>query len=119
MSNIFLTILVAGIGAIVRDIVSEKMDGKSKFGTNGIKTVNYIGAFLMGIAVQMFLFNSNMYTIVTVGFLGGFTTYSTFALQQFKLLEDKDLGGFLKYTLETFFATLVLFALGMIIGSIL
>ncbi|CAD2074935.1 fluoride efflux transporter FluC [Phocicoccus pinnipedialis] len=118
MSNMFLTIIAAGIGAIARDMVSEIMDGNSKFGTNGIKFVNYTGAFLMGVAAQIFLLNSSIYTLVTAGFLGGFTTFSTFALHQFRLLEDKDFSRFLKYTGQTFFFTLILFALGMIIGGI-
>lgn len=119
MLNIILTVTAAGIGAILRDILTQKLKGKSKYFLQGTEAVNYIGAFLMGASIQMFALNGHMYLLMTTGFLAGLTTYSTFALDQFKLLEEKDLGGFLKYTFQTFFFGLVFFALGMILGDII
>lgn len=56
--------------------------------------VNAIGCLLLGILVEVIaLFwspSSTMQSFLTTGFLGGFTTFSAFALE-FGLLMDKDL----------------------------
>jgi len=57
------------------------------FGTGlpyGTFIVNVIGSFMMGIAIAKFAetqaLNQNMKALYTTGFLGAFTTFSTFSL---------------------------------------
>ena len=56
--------------------------------------VNAIGCFLMGVLVEFMGFywspSSTIRSFLTTGFLGGFTTFSAFALE-FGLLVDKNL----------------------------
>ena len=58
----------------------------------GTLAVNIIGAFLIGLIMELALRSTALSDTVrlglTVGFLGGLTTFSTFSYETFKLLED-------------------------------
>ena len=58
----------------------------------GTLVVNMIGAYLIGLIMELALrstaLSDTMRLGLTVGFLGGLTTFSTFSYETFKLLED-------------------------------
>jgi|SRR6266568_7438876 len=58
----------------------------------GTFAVNIVGAFLIGLimefALRSTLISANLRTGLTIGFLGGLTTFSTFSYETFRLLED-------------------------------
>jgi len=58
----------------------------------GTFAVNISGAFLIGLIMELALrstmISANLRTGLTVGFLGGLTTFSTFSYETFRLLED-------------------------------
>jgi len=58
----------------------------------GTLAVNLIGAFLIGLIMEFSmrsaLVSPTMRVSLTVGFLGGLTTFSTFSLESFRLLEE-------------------------------
>ena len=92
----FATILAIGsggfIGAVLRaylnGLISHKLPHELPFGTLG---VNLIGSFIMGSLIALFM-NSEFFSLHTksflsTGILGALTTYSTFAIESFLLLE--------------------------------
>jgi CrcB protein len=58
----------------------------------GTLMVNLIGCFLIGLLFYLlqdrFLLNHTARTVIFIGFLGGFTTFSSFGLQTFTLFQD-------------------------------
>src|SRR5256885_7995483 len=62
----------------------------------GTLAVNLVGCFLAGLLFYLlqerFLVNQTARTVVLIGFLGGFTTFSSYGLQTFTLLQDGEFG---------------------------
>jgi CrcB protein len=60
----------------------------------GTFAINLLGAFLAGVlyvvGVQRALLSPELRTGVLVGFLGGFTTFSAYCLEAFRLVESAD-----------------------------
>ena len=94
------TILAIGsggfIGAISRaylnGLISHKIPHVLPIGTLG---VNLLGSFIMGVLFAYFMQNSNipihLKSFLTTGLLGALTTYSTFAIESFWMIEGGDL----------------------------
>lgn len=62
----------------------------------GTLTVNLIGSFLAGamyhLAEERFLLSPTLRTVILIGLLGGFTTFSSYGVQTFSLLRDGEFG---------------------------
>lgn len=81
--------LGGAIGSILRYLISLKISSVDfPYAT---LSVNAIGSLLMGVAVAFFLKNpdidNNIKILITTGFLGGFTTFSTFSLDSVNLIQ--------------------------------
>jgi CrcB protein len=61
----------------------------------GTLAVNILGAFCIGLIMEFSmrstLISPNLRVGLTIGFLGGLTTFSTFSYETFRLLEDGEL----------------------------
>jgi len=90
------TILAIGsggfIGAVLRayfnGLISHKLPHDLPFGTLG---VNLVGSFIMGLLIAYFMyttiFSLHAKSFLSTGILGALTTYSTFAIESFFLIE--------------------------------
>jgi CrcB protein len=62
----------------------------------GTLVVNLIGCFLAGLLFYLmfdrFLVSPTVRSVVLIGLLGGFTTFSSFGLQTFTLLREGEMG---------------------------
>jgi CrcB protein len=62
----------------------------------GTLVVNMLGCFLTGLLFYLmfdrYLVSPTVRTVVLIGLLGGFTTFSSFGLQTFTLLRDGELA---------------------------
>lgn len=121
--NILAVLFGGGAGAVSRYLLSRLISEHSTAPIPlGTLAVNLIGSFLIGFFFQAFK-NSTaspaLRLLVTTGFLGGFTTFSTFALETITLAEERELG----YTLLNLFlhnaVGLAAVILGMISFSVL
>ena len=93
MQTAFLIALFGAIGCLARYFLSgwvyNYLGRSFPYGTFA---VNILGAFLIGLIMELALrstmISANLRTGLTVGFLGGLTTFSTFSYETFRLLED-------------------------------
>src|SRR5205085_423680 len=74
--------------------------------------INVAGSFALGVLVSSHTFSPDVRTVAGVGFLGGFTTFSTFSVQMFLDFEAGDPGRGLLYG-----AASVLLGLGAAAGG--
>lgn len=93
MLKIVAVAVGGSIGATTRYLVSTW--AAEKFGAGfpyGTLLVNIVGCFIIGAfmtaTTERFIINPYWRLIVTVGFVGGLTTFSSFSYETFKLLED-------------------------------
>ena len=118
MSILLSIFLGGGVGALLRFIISEKTNrlflSSFPFGTI---VVNVLGAFLMGLVVSYFAdkvnVSQNIKMFLTIGFLGGFTTFSTFNLDFYQLFSNGEILASLLYLFVTFTFTVIAFYLGL------
>lgn len=80
----------------------------------GTMTVNLLGCFLMGffsgIAIQRSPLSNELNAFFVIGFLGSFTTFSTFGLDTFNLLKDEQaLAAMLNVLLQVTFGVTAVF----------
>ena len=115
-----IIILAAGgaIGTVLRYSVSglthRAVSGMFPWGT---LAVNLTGSFLIGVLWGIFEvqnISSNIRTFLFVGILGGFTTFSTFALESLNLMRD----GEMKFAFSNVLASNILGILLVFAGFI-
>ncbi|APV43915.1 CrcB protein [Dehalogenimonas formicexedens] len=96
-----LVILIAGAGAL-GSVCRFALSGAvySAFGQSfpyGTLAVNVIGSFLLGLLMQLGmstdLIPPHLRTAVAIGFLGAFTTFSTFTYETVQLIQDGAWGS--------------------------
>lgn len=80
------------LGAISRFLVGQLLKPYSRLFPYATLTVNSIGSFLFGILLSSGLKdNSNLlYVFFTGGFLGAFTTFSTFSFESVTIINQKN-----------------------------
>ena len=118
MSILLSIFLGGGVGALLRFLICEQTDrlflSSFPFGTI---VVNVLGAFLMGLVVSYFAdkvnISQNIKMFLTIGFLGGFTTFSTFNLDFYQLFSNGEILASLLYLFVTFTFTVIAFYLGL------
>ena len=90
VSDMLMPAILVGLGgflgAILRYLVSGMAARVAELPT-GTLIVNVIGSTVLSIFTFSSVQDSTMY-LVNIGLLGSFTTFSTFAYETFKLLEE-------------------------------
>ena len=115
MKALLFVFLGGGLGSIFRFLIS-----KSNLITSlplGTFIANILGSFLIGLILASASKYSNINKEVTLflatGFCGGFTTFSTFAYENYNFLKTGDYFQFILYTLGSFGLSLLAVILGV------
>ncbi|MDF1883848.1 fluoride efflux transporter CrcB [Sulfurimonas sp. SAG-AH-194-C21] len=110
------------IGAVLRvyinGLISHRVPHILPFGTLG---VNLIGSFIMGCLFAYFMytnvFSVHMKSFLSTGVLGALTTYSTFAMETFWLLEGGSIALALTNMALNLFGTVLMAGSGFYLIS--
>ena len=88
----FLTIAIGGgLGSVARFVISREMENLlGSYLPYGTLTVNVVGSLALGWFATVFIERPEISSAIrlglTVGFLGAFTTFSTFSYESLQLL---------------------------------
>ena len=91
MGTVFAVGVGGGLGALLRSYVASLVQPAGYLFNWGIFFVNISGGFAMGVIVEgsalRFNLSPDLRSFLTVGILGGYTTFSTFSLDSALLLQ--------------------------------
>ncbi len=115
--------LLVGVGGaagslarfVIGRAIARKMKREFPWGTF---IINISGAFLLGLAVTAGL-PGNMYILAADGFLGAFTTFSTFMYEGVELFRGNETRSAIFYILGSLFIGLVGFIIGSLMGNLI
>ncbi|MEH3117915.1 MAG: fluoride efflux transporter CrcB [Methylorubrum populi] len=116
--NTLLVFLGAGLGGVMRhgvNLAAVRLGSNLPWGTLGI---NVVGSVLMGFVAGWFALRGGSPQVrlfIATGILGGFTTFSTFSLEAFTLMQRGDWAAALAYVLVSLLAGIGGLALALMV----
>lgn len=111
----FIAVFIGGgIGAILRHFMCSFMKCQMAYST---LFVNFLGSFILGFVFYYFTqrlhLPEELRLLLTVGFCGGLTTFSTFALENYHFLSQGEVVKSLAYIVLSVVLTIVAVVLGV------
>ncbi len=96
MTKYWMVGLGGFLGSVLRfwlgGYISERIGARFPYGTF---VINITGSFLIGLVVTLLSerghWSPNLRYLIPIGFIGGYTTFSTFELETFQSLRDGEL----------------------------
>ena len=121
LSEVVVIFIGGGLGAVLRYLVTRVSHYLCGYAHLGTFVVNIVGCFLIGYVFGIMLdrvsFSNELKLFITVGFLGGLTTFSTFNNETFCLLKDGKYALGLGYMLLSCLFGLAFTLLGYHLGK--
>ena len=119
MTKLLLVFTGGGLGAVSRFLLTTALAGKLGNFPLGTLAANFFGSFLMGLLVGVLAGRfESIRLFVAVGFLGGFTTFSSFSAETLALIQNGQIFAATVNVIVSVAAGLLACALGFKIGGI-
>ncbi len=123
LKKIILIAIAGGCGALLRYWLSGLVQGTYKGGFPfGTLAVNVAGCFLFGavwsLAEGRYSISTEMRTVILVGFMGAFTTFSSFAFDTGDLMRESQWGLAATNVLAQNILGVGAFFVGLIVGRL-
>lgn len=120
MLNVLAVFLGGGIGAVLRYLTGVLFVQYLKFHLPlPTFVVNVVGCFILGfvyvLCLEKFQLNPALKLLITVGFCGGLTTFSTFSFEIFDMIQNLQYIHAALYTI----VSLVIGVLAVLLGGYL
>ena len=123
MSKLLLVFAGGGLGATCRFLLTTALAGKFGNFPLGTLAANFFGSLLMGVVVgilagRIYSGAESVRLFIAVGFLGGFTTFSSFSAETLALIHNGQLVAAIMNVVVSVAASLTACAVGLKLGGI-
>ncbi len=112
LNSIFYLFFGSSLGLTLRIFINNNFKIKKGFYINDTSLVNFIASFFLGILVAFNPVNNNLLLLFYSGFLGCFSTFSSFIYQLFVLFRNRQFVIFLLHYIEVLVLSFLSFYLG-------
>ncbi len=124
MKQLLIVFIGGGAGSVMRFLIGKLLTYSGKGFPWSTFWANLIGCFLIGILTGYVIRNSNenqseFILFTTIGFCGGFTTFSSFANENLSFIRSGDYSMLLVYTLFSITSGIIMVYLGILIEKYL
>jgi fluoride exporter len=123
MRHLLVIALGGSLGATVRYLVAKNIQGISNhLFPLGTLFVNATGSFVIGFLFYFFentIISNDIKSFLTIGFLGAYTTFSTYSLETVNLLRDGEIKMGIINLVASNVLCLVMVIVGMVCSRIL
>ncbi len=95
--NVIYLVVGGSLGTLARYYLTGRVADWYGPGVMGVFVVNIVGSFLIGLfltlATERYLWPAELRLLLAVGFLGGFTTFSSLTWELLQQMESNDFRG--------------------------
>jgi CrcB protein len=117
MRDIFFISIGGFLGAISRFALTNRIQSVHRTGFPlGTLLVNLLGAFVLGLLIGMNI-HGQLYSLLGIGFMGAFTTFSTLKLESEQLMKAGRKKQFYVYLFCSYGFGLIITSLGLVLGT--
>ena len=111
-SSIGIILLGSTVGLILRILIQNNFKKSIGFDIQNISIVNFLSSFFLGILVALDFVNNEILVLFYGGFLGCFSTFSSFIYQLFILFKKRQFLRLFLHYIEVVIFSFLFFYLG-------
>ena len=115
MSEIGIILLGSTLGLILRILIQNNLKINIGFDIQNTSIVNFLSSFFLGILVALNFLNNEILVLFYGGFLGCFSTFSSFIYQLFDLFKKRKFLRLFFHYIEVIIFSFLFFYLGYFI----
>ena len=112
LNSLVIILIGSSFGLLLRLFIQNNFKKNIGFDIQNNTIVNFISSFFLGILVAFNFMNNDILLLFYTGFLGCFSTFSSFIYQLFILLEKRKFLRLFFHYLEVILFSFLLFYLG-------
>jgi len=111
-SSIGIVLLGSTFGLILRIFIQNNFKKSLGFDIQNTSIVNFLSSFVLGILVALNFINNKILVLFYSGFLGCFSTFSSFIYQLFELFKKRKFVRLFFHYIEVIIFSFLFFYLG-------
>ena len=119
ITSIIIVLFGSTFGLILRIIIQNKLNINTGFNIQNTSIVNFLASFLLGIFVALNFINNKTLLLFYTGFLGCFSTFSSFIYQLFLLFQKRKFIRLIFHYIEVIVISFLCFYLGYYVMQII